>query len=82
MKFLVSLADTERQIPDRTGVEWRLELSREPTLRSGTLSGQRRGLQLSGSSESVVDAKNKRVRVKFGKKLTLEDIKSTRPGCS
>jgi hypothetical protein len=80
MKFLVYLADTEGHIPDRNGVEFGID--REPTLRSGALSGQRRGWQLSGSSDFVVDAKNKRVRVKFGKKLTFEDIKSARTGCS
>jgi len=59
MKFLVYWADTERQIPHRAGVEF------------GMVS--RTYLEKRSASEFVVDAKNKRVRVKFLKKLTLEE---------
>ena len=50
-------------------------MSHESVPRDGAFADLRRGSQLSGSAEFVVDAHNKRVRVGFGKKLTFGEIK-------
>jgi hypothetical protein len=52
-----------------------LALSHEYVLSGEAFTSQRRGQQTSRSAKYVVDVKNERVRVEFGKKLTFEGIK-------
>ena len=47
----------------------------EGVLSGEALTGQRVSQKMTRSATYLVDVKNKRVRVKFGKKLTFEDIK-------